>query len=143
MTTSNTLGNVVYMGAAKKKLRPTEVQLEAERLAAFWNVKKSRLGITQDDAAEAMDISQTMVSQYLRGTKVMGDTALLRFCIYLDAQPTAIRPNYEFANLMPGDLTPSQVEVARLWKSLPIKLRETWKAQLKETLQSLGPRKTE
>lgn len=139
MTASNAAGNVLYMGA---RLKPRTPQSDADRLRAIYARRKAELGFDQRRAGESMGISQTMVSQYLKGTKALGVDALLRWAKFLQVSPIEIQPGFEYRDMVPGKLTQAQLEVAVLWGELPEPLASSIRDQIRTTVRTLRPRVT-
>lgn len=137
MTRGITAGNVFYMvPRTRQKLDPAQ-QTEAQRLRRFWDMRKQQHGWTQDYAAKAMGIKQTLVSHYLTGHKPLGIEALLRWAKFLQVSPTDIRPDFEYRDLIPGKLSQPQMEVADLWGRLPDTIAATFREQLRSTIKHL------
>jgi len=72
----------------------TELDFEAAKnLKRIWVEKRKELGFTQEQAAEFMGVTQSTVSQYLRGVAALGLEATLRFAYFLGIDPRDIRPD--------------------------------------------------
>ena len=72
----------------------TELDFEAAKnLKRIWTEKRKELGFTQEQAAEFMNVSQSTISQYLRGAAALGLEATLRFAYFLGVDPRDIRPD--------------------------------------------------
>ncbi len=72
----------------------TELDFEAAKnLKRIWAEKRKELGFTQEQAAEFMGVTQSTVSQYLRGVAALGLEATLRFAYFLGVDPRDIRPD--------------------------------------------------
>jgi transcriptional regulator with XRE-family HTH domain len=72
----------------------TELDFEAAKnLKRIWTEKRKELGFTQEQAAEFMGVTQSTVSQYLRGVAALGLEATLRFAYFLGVDPRDIRPD--------------------------------------------------
>lgn len=137
MTVGNSVGNVIYMAAKlRQKLSPSQ-QTEAQRLRGYWDMRKNQHGWTQQHAAKAMGIKQTLVSHYLTGHKPLGVEALLRWARFLEVRPADIRPDFEYRDMIPGKLSLSQLEIADLWGRLPDTIAATFREQLRSTLKHL------
>ena len=137
MTAGNAVGNVLLMPVKPHKKLEHSQQSEADRLRRFWEMRKEQRDLTQQDAAKAMGIKQTLVSHYLNGRKPLGTEALLRWAKFLQVSPTDIRPDFEYRDMIPGKLSPPQVEVADLWGRLPDAIAATFREQLRSTLKHL------
>jgi transcriptional regulator with XRE-family HTH domain len=91
----------------------------ARRLLALWQQKK-RASVsngepfTQQIAAEQFGCTQGMIGQYLNGHAALNTDAILKFSRYLNVLPTAIDPEFQFADMLVSQLPPSVV--AHLWK---------------------------
>lgn len=85
--------------SSSRKAKPSAADKEAaDRLKAIWDrqAELSRQGprsgwLTQEVAAEALDVNQSAVSQYLHGYIPLNYRALLGFAKLLDVDPTEIR----------------------------------------------------
>lgn len=139
MNPINAVGNVLYMTARLKQKAP---ETDSDRLRAIYNQRKRELGFDQRSAADAMEISQTMVSQYLSGHKQLGVEALLRWAKFLRVSPVDIQPEFEYRDMIPGRLTAAQLEVAVLWGDLPEPLANSIRDQIRTTVRTLKPRPT-
>jgi transcriptional regulator with XRE-family HTH domain len=140
MTLSNVVGNVYYMVPKPKSKIDLRHQTDAQRLRALFEMRKAQEGITQDTAAEAMGIKQTMVSHYLSGRKPMGTEALLRWARFLRVSPLDISPDFEYRDMIPGSLSPPQIEVAILWAELPEDIGKNVREQIKSTVRAVKSR---
>lgn len=89
----------------------------ARRLRERWKTEQDARGFTQDVAADAMDISQGMVSQYLNEHTPLGVVATLRFAKFLGCRPIDIRPDFE--HLFAVELDSESFELAWIWQNLP------------------------
>jgi transcriptional regulator with XRE-family HTH domain len=67
----------------------------AANLRELWTAHKHAHNIRQSDVAEALSISESAVTQYLRGDLPLGVKATLRWARYLNVAPSAIRPDFE------------------------------------------------
>lgn len=137
MTIGNIVGNVIYMAAKPRHKIESAQQAEAQRLRRFWDTRKQQHRLTQEDAAKAMGIKQTLVSHYLTGHKPLGVEALLRWAKFLQVSPLDIRPDFEYRDMIPGKLSPPQIEVADLWGRLPDTIAATFREQLRSTLKHM------
>lgn len=68
----------------------------AENLFRIWNAKKSSLGLTQDKAGQALDMTQGAVGQYLNARVPLSINALLGFSKILGVSPTDIDPLFDY-----------------------------------------------
>lgn len=139
MTLSNAVGNVFYMVSKPKQKLAEYRQTDAQRLRAIWELRKTQHHWTQDQAAEAMGIKQTLVSHYLNGRKAIGTEALLRWAKFLQVSPLEIKPDFEYRDMIPGKLSPSQIELALLWAQLPEQLAANFREQVRSTVKALKP----
>lgn len=137
MTAGNAVGNVLAMPVKPRQRPEQHQQTEAERLRRLWEMRKQQHGWTQDDAAKSMGIKQTLVSHYLNGRKRLGTEALLRWAKFLQVSPLDIRPDFEYRDMIPGKLSPPQVEVADMWGRLPDTIAVTFREQLRSMLKHL------
>lgn len=94
----------------------------AKRLRAIWDSKKDDLHLTQEKAADYLDMTQGAVSHYLTGKIALGPVAILRFSRLLSVSPKDIRPDFEF-QIIPGDMPQDVVEAAVKLASLPVEVR--------------------
>lgn len=140
MTLGNAVGNVFYMALKPKQKPAAAPQTDADRLRAIWIMRKEQHNWTQEDAARAMGIKQTLVSHYLSGHKPMGVEALLRWAKFLQVSPIDISPSFPYRDMMPSKLSPPQIEVADLWGQLPDDLARAFREQLKSTVRAVKAR---
>ncbi len=71
----------------KNKNRLTEEQQkDAERLKAIYDSKKKTLGITQQDIADELNITQSAVGHYLNGRNALNVSSALMFAKILEVQ---------------------------------------------------------
>lgn len=76
---------------------------EKERAAAanlkmLWDIKKDVMAaagrkLTQEDAAQALDITQGAISHFLKGRLPLNIDALVKFSKFLDVHPAEIFPS--------------------------------------------------
>jgi predicted transcriptional regulator len=57
----------------------TEQQKDSERLKAIYESKKKSLGITQQDIADKLNITQSAVGHYLNGRNALNVSSALMF----------------------------------------------------------------
>lgn len=62
----------------------------ADRLMRLWRLRARKMGLTQQQAAEDMGITQGAVWQYLHGRIALNIPAALRFARLLDVDPSEI-----------------------------------------------------
>lgn len=89
------------MSDRKRQLTPQQAAVCA-RLKQLWEERADRLKITQEDAAEALQMSQGAVSHYLNGRNAIGFEAMFRWAQLLRVHPYEIEP--EFRQRLPVDL---------------------------------------
>lgn len=111
-------------------------KVAAQRLRSIWTQKKRELGLTQEKAADILDMTQGGVSHYLTGRTALGPVATLRFSRLLAVSPKEIRPDFEF-HIVPGDMPQDVVEAAVKLASLPVDVRKDV-ANLIDTLSKTG-----
>lgn len=123
------------MGSAKSKL--SEADRAAQRnLRELWEAKKRTLGLTQEKVGELWGIGQAMVSHYLNGHTKLGVVATLRFSRLLGVRPQDIRPDFEYSDLVPGELTPEAIDLAVMWMSLPSAVQADYKRMIEHLAES-------
>lgn len=76
--------------STRKKLS-VEQAAAARRLLVLWRARKNPR-LTQQQAAEQMDVTAATVSQYLHGVIPLGTDAVLRWAKLLGVKVTEIRP---------------------------------------------------
>jgi transcriptional regulator with XRE-family HTH domain len=108
----------------------------ATLLRSVWDRKKGELGLTQDKAADALDMTQGAVSHYLLGRIALGPVATLKFARLLGVAPKDIRPDFEF-EILPGDMPTDVIEAAVKLASLPVDVRHDV-SSLIDTLSKTG-----
>lgn len=139
MILSNAVGNILYM-STRAKPKPRQVEGDHHRLTALWDRHKERTGMTQAQAGKEMGIKQTLVSHYLSGRKPLGTDALLRWARLLGVSPLDIQPEFEYRDMIPGKLSPVQIEVATLWPHLPTEVATSMREQIKSIVRITRPR---
>ena len=78
----------------KTPKRLTEEQLsDAARLKALYESKKKSLGITQQDIADGLDITQSAVGHYLNGRNALNVSSALMFAKFLEVQVGDFSPH--------------------------------------------------
>lgn len=78
----------------KNKNRLTEEQQkDAERLKAIYESKKKTLGITQQDIADELSITQSAVGHYLNGRNALNVSSALMFAKILEVQIEEFSPH--------------------------------------------------
>ncbi|EFE9119725.1 helix-turn-helix transcriptional regulator [Escherichia coli :H19] len=78
-----------------KRKSLSEIDLQAaQRLKQIWIEKKTKLGLTQERAAEILGFStQGAVSHYLNGQTPLNLEAVIKFAGLLQVPPESIRPD--------------------------------------------------
>lgn len=89
------------MTSRKRPLNAAEIAVSA-RLKQIWDERAEALGLTQETAAVALEISQGAVSHYLNKRNAVGFEALFRWADLLRVHPYEIDPT--FRDRLPGDL---------------------------------------
>ena len=94
---------------------------ESMRLRAIWDAEKGRPGsrISQKAMAAEWGVNPSNITQYLNGHIKLNTEAKMRFAAYLRKPVLEIWPDFEFASMAPGDLSPEAVTMALLWTALP------------------------
>jgi hypothetical protein len=93
---------------------------DSMRLRAIWDMEDGRPGskISQKAMAAEWGVNASLITQYLNGHIPLNLEAKLRFARYLNKSPVGIWPDFEFADLCPGNLAPEALEIASLWGRL-------------------------
>lgn len=92
MCAANTAG----MAATDRRAKMKPEDVEAfRRLRDLWEARASGLGLTQESAGAAMDVSQGAVSHYLNGRIPIGLEACIKWAALLRCDPAEIRPEFE------------------------------------------------
>lgn len=96
----------------------TQADLDAaERLLKIWNARKrGRPGLTQENVAGDLGMTQGAVSQYLNGKIALGPVATLRFAKLLECNPLDIRPDLMDIGVEPGALSAEAIQLAFHWQ---------------------------
>jgi hypothetical protein len=116
---------------AKSGRKITKADLgAAANLKKIWIQKKNILGLTQQSVAEVWPGTQGLIGQYLNGQTALGPVAILKWCRVLNIHPTDIRPDFQYTDLVIGDLSPEAIEVAVKWQSLPSHVAADFKRSL-------------
>ena len=123
------------MGTVKRKITDKDL-VAAARLRALWDQKKADLKLTQQKAADMLDMTQGAINHYLSGRAALGPVATIRFSRLLSVSPKDIRPDFEF-QIVPGDMPPDVIEVAVKLASLPLVVRQDV-SRLIDTLAGTG-----
>jgi phage repressor protein C with HTH and peptisase S24 domain len=71
----------------------------ADNLKKIWNSKKKSLGLTQEKAGYALNMTQAGVSHYLNKTAVLGIETKLKWAELLEVPVTDIDPDFKWASL--------------------------------------------
>lgn len=90
------MNNIFTMGKSRK-MTPADLEA-AKRLREAWGSRirdyhARGLNLTQDMAAESLDMTKGAVSRYLRGLLPLGPRAVYRWAAYLRIDPYEIRPD--------------------------------------------------
>ena len=70
-------------------------QHPSKRLRELWN----QSSLTQQEAADQLGVSQSAISQYLRGTIPLNTGAVIAFASLFEIDPTEIDPDFFTPNL--------------------------------------------
>lgn len=89
------------MSTRKRQLSKSELAV-CRRLRALWTERKDELGLTQDNAAAALGITQGAVSHYLNALNAVGFEAMFQWAQLLRVHPYEIDPT--FRERLPTDL---------------------------------------
>ena len=117
----------------KRDLTPRE-KVAAANLERLWNEmveaskQPGRKKLVQKEAADALGFGQSMLSHYVTGRTALGLEPLLKFSMFLHVRPIDIDPEFEFANLIPGELPADAIEVAVGWLVLSPNMKKTTRA---------------
>jgi hypothetical protein len=120
----------------KKTRKITKADKEAaDRLKNLWRLRKKPLGLTQEKVAalwggHGEPKTQGLISQYLNGTIVLGPVAVMKWARILKVRPTDIRQDFEYKDMVSGDLRPDAIEIAIKWQSLPPRSAIDFKSML-------------
>ncbi len=79
------------MSPIRRKITDDDLKAAA-RLRLVWDAKKDSLGLNQETAGDAIGVSQSAFSQYLRGKAAIGFEAAVRLAALLKVHVSAIRP---------------------------------------------------
>lgn len=96
---------------------------DTDRLRAVWDAEKLRLGrtkVSQKAMALEWGVHPSNITQYLNGHIKLNTEAKLRFARYLGKAVLDIWPEFEFASVAPGELSPEAVLMAAMWSTLPL-----------------------
>lgn len=77
--------------AKRRSLNSKEIEA-ARQLKALFNKRKKALGLTQEVAAEKLDMTQSALSQYLNAEIPLNIEALFKVCGLVDGNPYDIHP---------------------------------------------------
>lgn len=80
------------MAMKKRALTPQELEV-CKNLKRIWAAKAKSLGVTQQSAAEYMNITQGAVSHMIQGRNPIHTDALIAFAEILDVHPAEINPH--------------------------------------------------
>ena len=115
----------------KKRDLTTREKVAAANLERLWNEmveaskQPGRKKLVQKEAADTLGFGQSMLSHYVTGRTALGLEALLKFSMFLHVRPIDIDPEFEFANLIPGELPEDAIEVAVGWLALSPNMKKT------------------
>lgn len=76
----------------EKRLTPAQLK-DSERLKAIYESKKKSLGITQQDIADELNITQSAVGHYLNGRNALNISSALMFAKILGVQVEEFSPH--------------------------------------------------
>lgn len=79
------------MMMARRELTKDEVKA-AQNLRALWDASHKRLGLTQDKAAQALDMTQGAVNHFLNGKVPLNYENIHKFAKLLKVTPERISP---------------------------------------------------
>lgn len=89
-------------GDRKAKLTPAD-EAAARALRKLWDDRADKREVTQDTVAEALDITQGAVSQYLNGKIPLNFRAVMSFAKVLGCEPGEIRRDLPELRLIAGN----------------------------------------
>lgn len=114
-------GVCVSMVRENVKRRPASKPVNKKRvryipdhrpLQAKWNELETARHLAQKKLASIAGASEGAVSQLLNGTTKLTIEWALQFAMYMDVSVIDIWPDFPFAKLVPGGLTPEEMEIA-------------------------------
>lgn len=79
----------------KKKLTPEEVA-ECARLKTIWNARKKDLGLSQDEMAAELGMTQSNLSNYLNGHQSLSLRLILQLAVRIGFKPSVVRTDLAF-----------------------------------------------
>lgn len=80
------------MNAQKKKELTPEQKIECEKLNAIYEQNKTALGLTQQSASQRLDINQSAVNHYLKGTNALNANIASKFAKLLNVTVEQFSP---------------------------------------------------
>jgi DNA-binding transcriptional regulator YdaS (Cro superfamily) len=92
-------------------------------LKKLWKEKAHELGLTQQIAAERLERSPGLISQYMNAHTALGPVAVLKFARLLQCSPRDIRPDFSYGTLVPGEIPPDVIELAIKLSAVPEAVR--------------------
>lgn len=98
--------------ATKKGKKRNRYVPASEPLRIKWNQLKGPKHLSQKALASLADSSEGMISQLLTGETDLTIEWALQFAMYMDVSVVEIWADFPFAKLVPGNLTPEEIEFA-------------------------------
>lgn len=109
MTRENTKRKPAVKPTGRKRVRYVP---DWKPLAAKWNDLERSRDVSQKELASIAGASAGMISQLLSGTTPLTIEWALQFASYLNVSVVDIWPDFPFKKLVPGNLTPEEIEIA-------------------------------
>ncbi len=128
------------------KRQLTELEnIWADNLIKIWKAKKKSLGLTQEKAGFALDITQSGVSHYLNKTQALSIASKLKWASLLEVPVTDIDPSFQFDILENTGIKPkSELFSISTWDSkTPLDSDEVEVPLFREVALSAGVGMTE
>jgi transcriptional regulator with XRE-family HTH domain len=120
-------GVVVSMAKESLKRKPAEKKPTRKRvkyipasepLAQKWRELEDERRLSQNELASLAGASEGAISQFLRGKTSLTIEWALQFALYMRVSVIDIWPDFPFAKLVPGGLSPDEIEVALRYRVL-------------------------
>lgn len=114
-------GAVVQMVRENVKRKPAAKSATKKRaryvpdwrpLKARWDLLERPKNLSQKAMALQAGASEGAISQFLTGKTKLTVEWALQFAMYMDVSPVDIWPDFPFAKLVPGGLSPEETEIA-------------------------------
>ena len=124
---------------ARKTDKKTDEEA-TKRLRELWDKRRSERKITQEEAAEELQMSIGAVNQYLKGKLTLGVEATLRWAKLLGVSPEEIRPDIKDLVTIPREINEAVLEevIRTVENILKEQGLESLKADLKARIVLIG-----